>query len=313
MKKFLLLTVLSFLTLPAWSGVNFEFSYGINSPSLKQSMENQVKMILDAINTAAEANTDINFSGINITDNAAQALSMTWNQVHFKTEDDDIVEACLQLKNRSGALRGYEIRNIGLELIPGTGTDDLPWQRQELCIDFSRNGQIVDLNFTMDNSQYAKALSDAEKLNDLDQRMQILGWCEKFRQAYIDKNLKFMEAVFSNDALIITGKVITGRRENNIEVTVKGKAEYLAGLKRVFAMPGNISVNFDDYQVQRHPTDPNIYFVTLVQQWKTRHYSDEGIVVLVWNFTNEDHPEILVRTWQPMGTKPFGINDIPIR
>lgn len=313
MKKLLLLTVLPLFALQAWCGVNFEFSYGINSPSLKQSMENQVEKLLDAINAAAEAGTDINFSGINITDNAAQALSMTWNQVHFKTEDDDIVEAGLMLKNRKGVLRGYEVRNIGLELIPGTGTDDLPWQRQELCIDFTTSGRINDLNFTMDNSQYAKALSEAEKLDDLDQRMQILGWCEKFRQAYIDKNLKFMEDVFSNDALIITGKVISGRRENNIEVTVKDKAEYLAGLKRVFARPGNISVNFEDYQVQRHPNNTNIYYVTLVQQWKTKQYSDEGIVVLVWDFTNEDHPEILVRTWQPMGTKPFDINTIPIR
>jgi len=313
MKKLLLLSVFALLATHAWCGVNFEISYGINSPSLKQSMERQVELLLDAINAAAETGTDVNFSGINISDNAAQALSMTWNQVHFKTEDDDIVEAGLMLKNRKGVLRGYEIRNIGLELIPGPESDDLPWQRQELCIDFSRNGQIIDLNFTMDNSQYTKALAEAEKLDDLDQRMQILGWCEKFRQAYIDKNLPFMDAVFSNDALIITGKVISGRRENNIEVTVKGKAEYLAGLKRVFAMPGNISVNFEDYQVQRHPTDPNVYFVTLIQNWKTRHYSDEGIVVLVWDFSNEDEPVIIVRTWQPMGTKPFGINDIPIR
>lgn len=312
MKKLLTAALVCLFALPAMAAVNFEFSYGINNPTLKAKMERQVELILDAINTAAAAGSDINYSGIDITDNAAQALSMTWDQMHFRTEDDDIVEAGLQLKNARGTLRGYEVRNIGLELLPITD-EPLPWTRQELCIDFNTRGQINDLNFTMDNSQYTKALAESEKLNDLDQRMQILGWCEKFRQAYIDKNLLFMDAVFSDDALIITGKVISGRRENNIEVTVKGKAEYLAGLKRVFSRPGNINVTFDDYQVMRHPTNPEIYYVTLIQNWKTASYSDEGIVVLVWDFKNEDQPEILVRTWQPMGTKPFGINDIPIR
>lgn len=303
------------ITLTAFSQVKFEFSYGISDNRLKGIMEKQTQLILDAINKAADANTDISYSGVNITDNARTALSMTWRQVHFRTEDDDIVEACLQLKNRKGVLRGYEIRNIGLQIIP-INDEELPWSRQELCIDFDTNGRISDINFTMDNSQYVKALNEAEKLNDIDQRMQILGWCEKFRQAYIDKNIQFMEDVFSNDALIITGKIISGRRDGsmypNVDVTIKGKAEYLAGLKKVFARPGNISVTFDDYQVKRHPANPDIYFVTLIQGWKTANYSDEGIVVVVWDFTNEDHPEILVRTWQPMGTKPFGFNEIPI-
>jgi len=315
MKKITLLILLTQFAFQAVCGINFEFSYGINSPQLKQEMERQTVMILDAINNAAANSSEIDYSGINISPAAAEALSMTWGQVHFRTEDDDIVEACLTLKNRKGVLRGYEIRNIGLELIP-TGDEPLPWSRQELCIDFDPKGQIVDINFTMDNSQYVKALSESERLNDLDQRMQILGWCEKFRQAYIDKNLPFMEDVFSEDALIITGKVISGRREGNfpkVEVSVKGKAEYLAGLKRVFALPGRISVTFDDYRIQRHPNNPDIYYVTLIQGWKASNYSDDGIVVLVWDFTNEDHPEILVRTWQPVNTKPFDINDMPIR
>lgn len=312
MKKLFLSFILAIMAIPSVLGnVSFEIAYGINSPALQQKIERQASLLLNAINNAAQSGRDINFSGINISDNAAQALSMTWNQVHFRTEDNEYVEAGLSLKTKTGRLRGYQIRNIGVELIPVTD-EPLPYERQELCIDFSPNGQIVDLNFTMDNTQYARLLAEGEKLKDIDQRMQILGWCEKFRQAYIDKNLPFMDAVFSEDALIITGKVISGREKNNIQVTPQGKAEYLAGLKRVFARPGNINVLFEDYKVLRHPTKPDFYYVTLVQHWNTRQYSDEGIVVLVWDFTDEDYPKILVRTWQPMGTKPFSINDIPL-
>ena len=28
--------------------------------------------------------------------------------------------------------------------------------------------------------------------------------------------------------------------------------------------------------------------------------NDDGIVFMVWNFKNEDNPEIFVRTWQPL-------------
>lgn len=297
------------------ANVSFKFSYGMNNPTLKERMQTQVSRLLNAINEAAESDRDINFSGISISDNAAQALSMTWNVVHFHTEDDAIVEACLTRRNKNSVVRGYQIRNVGVTLIP-INSEPLPAERQELCIDFSPYGEIDDINFTMDNSQYVKMLSEGEKLGDVEQRMQILGWCEKFKQAYIDKNIGFMEDVFSDDALIITGKVVTSRREgvykSNIQLDVKGKAEYLAGLRRVFALPGNIKVNFSQYQVMRHPTNPDIYYVTLVQDWKAPNYSDEGIVVLVWNFKDEDHPEILVRTWQPMGTKPFDYNDIPV-
>lgn len=312
MRKIFLLFILAIMAIPSAVGnVSFEIAYGINSPALQQKIERQASLLLNAINNAAQSGRDINFSGINISDNAAQALSMTWNQVHFHTEDNEYVEAGLSLRTKTGRLRGYQVRNIGVTLIPVT-EELLPYERQELCIDFSPTGQIVDLNFTMDNTQYARLLAEGEKLNDIDQRMQILGWCEKFRQAYIDKNLPFMDAVFSEDALIITGKVIAGREKTGIEVTAQGKAQYLAGLKRVFARSENIDVRFNDYKVQRHPTKPDFYYVTLVQHWNTKQYSDEGIVVLVWDFTDEDYPKILVRTWQPIGTKPFNINDIPL-
>ena len=37
----------------------------------------------------------------------------------------------------------------------------------------------------------------------------------------------------------------------------------------------------------------------LHQSWKSTNYSDEGYVFLLWNFSNEEKPQIEVRTWQP--------------
>ena len=70
-------------------------------------------------------------------------------------------------------------------------------------------------------------------------------------------------------------------------------------LKRVFKVTKYIHVSFDDIEVMRHPTNPNIYGVTLHQGWTSNTYHDEGYVFLLWDFRDEDAPEIHVRTWQP--------------
>lgn len=165
--------------------------------------------------------------------------------------------------------------------------------------------------FAFSSLQAQNPTNKVDKSTEVDNAQEILNWCENLRQAYIDKNLPFLDAVFNNDAIIITADV-TSAQENNAKNNIKSKAEYLAELKKVFARPGNINVIFEDYKVQRHPSKPNSYYVTLNQSWNTEQHSDEGIVILVWDFTNKDFPKILVRTWQPIGTNPFSINDIPL-
>ena len=68
----------------------------------------------------------------------------------------------------------------------------------------------------------------------------------------------------------------------------------------------NVNVTFDEIKIVRHGAKPNYYGVTLRQGWNTKNYSkidkysDEGIVFIVWDFTDEFNPKIMVRTWQPM-------------
>ena len=42
----------------------------------------------------------------------------------------------------------------------------------------------------------------------------------------------------------------------------------------------------------------NIYGVTLHQAWRSSTYNDDGWLFLLWDFNNEEQPQILVRTWQ---------------
>ncbi len=289
--------------LHAQDAVRFEFSDGIEDFALKSKMEQQISALLTAINRAETNNSDINYWGIEIDDLASQSLGMMWNNVHFRIVDDDIVEHCLRVKTSSGVVLGYQVRNIAVEMKPfdDSYTGDL---NQEVCINLSPKGVITDFNITLGLNQYVRLIKEGQRLDDLDRRMQILYWVEQFRNAYNKKDIDFMEKVFSEDALIVTGKVMKRIDRDvpkpKVEYTTMGKQQYLANLRKVFSNNSYINVHFDDISVIRHGSKPNFYGVTLRQGWSSSNYSDEGIVFIIWDFTNEESPTILVRTWQPM-------------
>lgn len=293
----------------AQDDVSFEFSDGISNAALKSRMEGQMSRLLTAINRAETASGNINFTGIDIEPMASQSLTALWENARFRVVDDDIVEHCLSLK-RGGRIYGYQVRNIAVEMKPvdDSFTDDI---NQEICVNFDIRGVISDFNITMGITQYTRLMKEGLEIGDIDEREQIIHFCEQFKNAYMQRDIKFMENVFSEDALIITGKVIRpgGKAEvtmsqKDYEYTVKSKKEYLDGLRGIFNNPrtGAINVNFKDYRIKRHGSKPNYYGVTLIQNWSTNTYKDEGIVFLVWDFTNKDEPRIQVRTWQPMDT-----------
>lgn len=129
--------------------VEFQFSDGIEQPSLKAAMEQNVSKLFTDINEAKAGGTDINFSGIDISDTAVESLASSWNTVRFATEDDFIVDHCVT--------------------------------RRELAIDFTTSGRIDDVNFAMENTEYARMLAEGNTVGEVERRMQILDWCEKFK------------------------------------------------------------------------------------------------------------------------------------
>ena len=297
--------------------VNFEFSDGIEEGILKTKMEQQMSSLLSAINEANAVNADVNFSSIDITDDASASLTMTWEQVHFSIEDDDIVDHCISLPGKSG---GFRIQNIGVLMNPKEESGYDGEKRREIYIDFDKTGKIVDFNFTLGMNMYTEILKKGEELGDLDRRMQIIDWCEHFAKAYCDKNMKFMQTIFSDDAIIITGKMTMQRVHTDmgmkdqakVKYVQQTKSQYLSNLSRVFASNSYVNVKFEDYTVIRHGAKPNYYGVTLRQKWHTARYSDEGTVFLIWDFTNEEAPRILVRTWQPTTEKAFKMGDFKL-
>lgn len=321
MKRILIVFLALSLFFPfnSYGNVTFEISGGLDAnPSLRAKIEYQVSALLTAINRAAGSGSVVNFSGIDIDDMASFTIAQTWNNARFRTYDDEIVTDALRLSS-GGRLKGYECRNIEVEMIP---VDDAYKgnKHQEVSLQFNTSGKITDFNFSMSDNQYLQIFREGERLDDLDRRLQILHFVEQFRTAYNTKDIHFLDAIFSDDALIITGKVI--RRINSdvqprpeIQYTKQSKQQYIANLRRVFARNAYLNILFDDIKIMRHGAKPNFYGVTLVQRWNSSTYSDKGILFLVWDCTDEDQPKIHVRTWQPMETpenEVFTLSDIKL-
>ncbi len=152
-----------------------------------------------------------------------------------------------------------------------------------------------------------KLLSANLPEEDVRNRQMILDYVEHFRTAYTTKDIDFLDQLFSEQALIVVGKVVKKAPNQELKLlstdqvvyNVRSKKEYLTRLKQVFAGNRQIEVFFDDFKIRRHPTQEGIYGVSMKQGYRSDLYSDEGYLFLLWDFRNKQAPLIHVRTWQP--------------
>lgn len=297
MKKIFVI-LLSIMPLIAWANVRMTISDGIDNAQIKGKMESTISAILTEVNKAQAEGRDLRLGAIGVPENVQVSMSMLWENSPFVCTDEEIVEHCLTTGS------GYQIRNIPLEMRPVSDEEFNESEYQEAVISFDKQGRLESFYLSISMNLYMNVVRGNKELTDLRRRQLILDYVEKFRTSYNQKDIHFLEQIFSDDALIITGKVIKQKKDHialpdKIIYKKQTKQEYLTNLRRVFAVNSYIRVTFDDIKVMRHPVNPNFYGVTLHQGYTSNNYHDEGYLFLLWDFTDEDMPQIHVRTWQP--------------
>ena len=287
--------------------VTFKISDGLEDNYLKQKIEKTISSILTEANAAHEGNRELNYAALNIPESVQGSIAALWDNSPFISLDTEIVEKCLTTNS------GYQVRNIPLILMPINPNDVSEGEDyQEAVVSFDKQGNLVSFYLSISMNLYMNVVRESKEVTDLRRRQLILDYVEQFRTAYNQKDLDFLEAVFSDDALIITGKVIkrtTGdgiRLPDKIEYKKQSKREYLSRLAVVFQNNKQIRVTFDEIEVMRHPGHKDFYGVTLHQGYSSDRYHDDGYLFLLWDFRNEDYPQIHVRTWQPDSYNPDG-------
>jgi hypothetical protein len=281
---------------------------GAPNRQIKEAIEKNGGLLLTEFNNAQGHKRSLSLKGIAMDDAVPKSLQAMWAVCPFRCDELEIVERCLQTYSGDG---GYQIRNIPVIMEPGAGGGIDPSNKyQELVIHFDRNGSIRSVTFALESSWYKSIMEgDGKEVTDLRERSIVIEFVEQFRTAYNRKDLPFLQDIYSDDALIITGKVTRGgpglEAKDNTMVTYisQTKKDYLERLEKVFKNNDRINVVFEDVKINKHRTK-KYYGVKLVQYWNSGAYSDTGYLFLLWDFTNENEPKVLVRTWQPYKETP---------
>ena len=310
-KTILLFYALCAAIMSVSAGVNVTISDGVENAELKQKMERTIAAILNEANSAQAANRALDFKVMGVDVAVQRSMSMLWENTPFVCIDEEIVEHCITTGT------GYQVRNIPLMMKPTGEREFNEDEYQEAVISFDKKGNVESFYLSISMNLYMNVIKSNLELTDLRRRQMILDYVEQFRTAYNQKDINFLTQVFSDDALIITGRVITqkqaeGFSSQKIVYNKQSKQQYLANLTQVFKTTSYIKVTFDDVEVMRHPVNANFYGVTLHQGYTRNRYHDDGYLFLLWDFTDEAHPQVHVRTWQPdkVGGKPLPKDEI---
>ena len=154
-----------------------------------------------------------------------------------------------------------------------------------------------------------EALDDIMNRGEWDDQARnvMIHFLETYKTAYALKRLDYINSIFSSDALIITGSVVTQRGKSDMGVAMKKhvkytrqtKEEYMKNLKKCFGSNEFINLHFADNIIRRSNSNTNIYGIQIKQDYFSSSYGDTGYLFLLIDFSEKASPLIHVRTWQP--------------
>lgn len=281
---------------------------GFSNQAIIEKMQHNLSQVLTEINRAQKENRLLNTVGLALNDFADRSLHMLWANIHFYCDDEEVVERCWAF----GDGQEYMVSHIPL-IIQTEGEEFGNGTYQEAVVEFDRQGRIKDFRFSLD-AQLGESMDNCG-VEAVEQRMKIKAYCERLRTAYNQKDIDFINQIFSDNALIITGTVVSvkpmeDRYASKLKVVYKkqNKEQYIANLKKAFLRNKWIDVKFSDIPenknlgcagITQSKVNPNMFGVRLLQEWRSSNYSDVGYLFLLWDFTDENKPVIHVRTWQP--------------
>ena len=139
---------------------------------------------------------------------------------------------------------------------------------------------------------------------------------ENYKTAYALERLDYLESIFSEDALIISGKVVqqlvgnveTGYRNNRyVKLTKYNKSEYINRLKDIFRYNEFINIKFANNDVKKMGKGGEVYAVQIKQDYFSANYGDTGYLFLLVDVNDPDKPIIHVRAWQEQPDPSWGI------
>ncbi len=149
-------------------------------------------------------------------------------------------------------------------------------------------------------------------------RLIISEFLEGYQTAYALKRLGYIESIFADDALIITGNytVVVDpespfKESRVLQYNRYSKEEYIKKLRQSFTSKEFINLKFEDSYIRRSAED-SVYGIQIKQNYFSSNYGDVGYLFLLVDLRDPVKPIIHVRTWQPDRDKDghiYGLED----
>lgn len=230
-----------------------------NEDNLRATMEEKASAFLTTVNGAfAEQNDSINV-GDYLSDTYASEFKDLWISTPFYIPETSIIESVSKLS--SGR---YEMRNIPAYFVDPEGEEHY----EEAVIQFTPSGLISEFRIGLAAHRFQEIMNAGEDDIDNANREVILNFVENFRTSYNRKDIDYINNVFSDQALIIVGRVVENTGEESsyqqqVEYLQFTKDEYISRLRGLFERNEWINVGYEEINIIRHPKHPDIYGISL--------------------------------------------------
>lgn len=167
---------------------------------------------------------------------------------------------------------------------------------------FNEDNQIESLAFAL--TEIAQHdIMDNEEWNR-DSRLTLLSFMEDYQTAYALRRIDYLERIFSENALIISGYKVYNK-ESSDGIRLQGythydtlsKSQYMAKLRRHFKTKEYINLNFTETEFKQAWNTEDFFGVRVRQEYFSSNYGDVGYLFLLVDLREKD-PVIHVRAWQ---------------
>ena len=202
-------------------------------------------------------------------------------------------------------------------------------QLENVVFTFNNYGKIDGVQFALEEASARNVMGD----NGIDElsRLTLVNFLENYKTAFALKRLDYIESIFSDDAVIITGRVLRTAEQSqefkniqqtmdnqvvqgNVLYTRMSKEHYIKRLKNSFNSKEWINIKFGGTTIDSSKQN-NTFGVRLVQDYFSNNYGDHGYLFLLIDTSDRENPLIRVRMWQPeidRDVQPFSMEEYDI-
>lgn len=186
---------------------------------------------------------------------------------------------------------------------------------EDVVFIFEQDGKISSINFALESATVQEIVSKSQWSDGT--KMVLINFLENYKTAFALQRLEYISSIFSDDALIITGRKVykanveNGLRMNNAdyEYNRQTKTEYIDNLGRSFKSKEYINLKFSNIEVMKFTrgNNNNLFSIQIKQDYYSSNYGDTGYLFLQVDVNDYKKPVIHIRTWQPEPDPDFGL------